>query len=108
MGCEPAGGALGTRWWPVRMGKSAAWLSLAPSLTALFLRLAVWGWGTEAPLLQSHMKPVTWRPAVGPGPEEGGAGSRTRPSTLTCVPAAPRAAARAALSIKKAGAYVSL
>lgn len=29
-------------------------LSLAPSLTALFLCLAVWGWGMEAPLLQSH------------------------------------------------------
>lgn len=55
-------------------GEVGGRLSLAHSLTALFLSLAAWRWATEAPLLQSHMKPVTWKPAVGPGLEEGGAG----------------------------------
>lgn len=103
MGRGPAGGAMGTRWWPVRMRKSAGWLSLAPSLTALFLCLAVWGWGMEAPLLQSHMKPVTWRPAVGPGPKEGGAGFRTSSSTPTCLLATLRAVSPATHPIYQAG-----
>lgn len=55
-------------------GEVGGRLSLAHSLTALFLCLAARGCGMEAPLLQSHMKLVTWKPAVGPGPGKGGTG----------------------------------